>query len=45
MSQEALGDALELTFHQVQKYEKDMNRIGSSRLTQIAARGSSRRTS
>ena len=32
MSQEKLGEALGLTFQQVQKYEKGMNRIGSSRL-------------
>jgi transcriptional regulator with XRE-family HTH domain len=36
MSQEKLGDALELTFQQVQKYEKGANRIGASRLQQIA---------
>ena len=32
MSQEKLGDALGLTFQQVQKYEKGANRIGASRL-------------
>ena len=37
MSQEKLGDALSLTFQQVQKYEKGTNRIGASRLQQIAA--------
>src|SRR5947207_4631125 len=37
MSQEKLGDALSLTFQQVQKYEKGANRIGASRLQQIAA--------
>jgi len=37
MSQEKLGDALNLTFQQVQKYEKGTNRIGASRLQQIAA--------
>lgn len=37
LSQEKLGDALGLTFQQVQKYEKGTNRIGGSRLTQIAA--------
>src|ERR1044072_422690 len=37
MSQEKLGDALGLTFQQVQKYEKGANRIGSSRLQQIAS--------
>jgi len=36
MSQEKLGDALELTFQQVQKYEKGTNRIGASRLQQIS---------
>jgi transcriptional regulator with XRE-family HTH domain len=35
MSQEKLGDALGLTFQQVQKYEKGVNRIGASRLQQI----------
>ncbi len=32
MSQANLGDALGLTFQQVQKYERGANRIGSSRL-------------
>lgn len=36
MSQEKLGDQLELTFQQVQKYEKGANRIGASRLYQIS---------
>lgn len=36
MSQERLGDSLGLTFQQVQKYEKGTNRIGASRLQQIA---------
>jgi len=36
MSQEKLGDALRLTFQQVQKYEKGTNRIGASRLQQIS---------
>ena len=35
MSQEKLGNALGLTFQQVQKYEKGTNRIGASRLQQI----------
>src|SRR5579862_8483487 len=35
MSQEKLGDALGLTFQQVQKYEKGTNRIGASRLQAI----------
>lgn len=36
MSQEKLGEALGLTFQQVQKYEKGTNRIGASRLQQIS---------
>ena len=36
MSQERLGDQLNLTFQQVQKYEKGANRIGASRLFAIA---------
>ena len=36
MSQEKLGDAIGLTFQQVQKYEKGRNRVGASRLQQIA---------
>src|SRR5881275_2230640 len=36
LSQEKLGEALGLTFQQVQKYEKGTNRIGASRLQQIA---------
>ncbi len=36
MSQEKLGQALGLTFQQVQKYEKGINRVGASRLKQIA---------
>ncbi len=36
MSQERLGEMLGLTFQQIQKYEKGANRIGSSRLYQIA---------
>jgi len=36
LSQEKLGDALGLTFQQIQKYEKGTNRIGASRLHQIA---------
>jgi transcriptional regulator with XRE-family HTH domain len=36
MSQQKLGDALGLTFQQVQKYEKGANRIGAGRLLQIA---------
>ncbi len=37
MSQEKLGERLGITFHQVQKYEKGTNRIGASRLHQIAS--------
>ena len=36
MSQTGLADKLGLTFQQVQKYEKGKNRMGSSRLQQIA---------
>src|SRR4051794_38779479 len=36
ISQGKLGDALGLTFQQVQKYEKGTNRIGASRMQQIA---------
>ena len=36
MSQTKLGDGLDLTFQQVQKYEKGANRIGASRLQHIA---------
>lgn len=36
MSQERLGEQLGVTFQQVQKYEKGSNRIGASRLQQIA---------
>jgi transcriptional regulator with XRE-family HTH domain len=36
MSQTNLGDALRLTFQQVQKYEKGTNRISASRLQQSA---------
>jgi transcriptional regulator with XRE-family HTH domain len=36
MSQEKLGERLGITFQQVQKYEKGTNRIGASRLHQIA---------
>src|SRR3978361_438193 len=35
MSQEKLGEALGLTFQQVQKYEKGTNRIGASRIQKI----------
>src|SRR5215212_6043069 len=36
MSQEKLGDALGLTFQQVQKYERGVNRIGASRLFDLS---------
>jgi transcriptional regulator with XRE-family HTH domain len=36
MSQEKLGERLGLTFQQVQKYEKGINRIGASRLFDLA---------
>jgi transcriptional regulator with XRE-family HTH domain len=36
MSQEKLGDALGLSFQQVQKYERGANRVGSSRLFDMA---------
>jgi transcriptional regulator with XRE-family HTH domain len=36
MSQEKLGEALGITFQQIQKYEKGTNRITVSRLHQIA---------
>jgi len=37
MTQEKLGQALGVTFQQVQKYEKGTNRIGASRLQHIAS--------
>ena len=37
MSQTDLAEQLGVTFQQVQKYEKGMNRIGAGRLTKIAA--------
>ncbi len=36
MSQEKLGEHLGLTFQQIQKYEKGVNRIGASRLFDLA---------
>ena len=36
LSQEKLADGLGITFQQVQKYEKGVNRISASRLSQIA---------
>ncbi|HVY83572.1 MAG TPA: helix-turn-helix transcriptional regulator [Caulobacterales bacterium] len=37
MSQERLAEILGITFQQVQKYEKGVNRIAASRLFEIAA--------
>jgi transcriptional regulator with XRE-family HTH domain len=37
MSQGKAGDALGLTFQQVQKYEKGANRVGAGRLQHIAS--------
>jgi len=37
MSQERLGEQLGITFQQIQKYEKGTNRIGASRLQNIAS--------
>ena len=36
MSQEKLGESLGLTFQQIQKYEKGMNRIGAGRLYEVS---------
>ena len=36
MSQEKLGDAVGLTFQQIQKYERGTNRVGSSRLYEFS---------
>jgi transcriptional regulator with XRE-family HTH domain len=36
MSQERLGDSLGITFQQIQKYERGTNRVGASRLQNIA---------
>ena len=36
MSQAQLGGAMDLTFQQIQKYERGANRIGSSRLYQLS---------
>lgn len=36
MSQENLGDAVGVTFQQIQKYERGLNRIGSSRLYEFS---------
>src|SRR3954451_282590 len=37
LSQTALANQLGVTFQQVQKYEKGVNRVGAGRLTKIAA--------
>lgn len=36
MSQEKLGEALGLTFQQIQKYERGVNRVGASRLFDLS---------
>lgn len=36
MSQDSLGKSLGLTFQQIQKYEKGVNRIGASRLFELS---------
>jgi transcriptional regulator with XRE-family HTH domain len=36
MSQEKLGEAVGITFQQVQKYERGTNRVSASRLWQVA---------
>ena len=36
LSQERLGDAMGLTFQQIQKYESGANRVGSSRLYDLS---------
>lgn len=36
MSQSKLGDSIGLTFQQVQKYERGTNRVGSSRMYELA---------
>jgi transcriptional regulator with XRE-family HTH domain len=36
MSQEKLGEKMNLTFQQIQKYEKGTNRVGASRLFQLS---------
>ena len=35
MSQERLGESMGLTFQQVQKYEKGVNRVGAGRLVRV----------
>jgi transcriptional regulator with XRE-family HTH domain len=36
MSQSDVADALGITFQQIQKYERGLNRVGASRLQQIS---------
>jgi transcriptional regulator with XRE-family HTH domain len=36
LSQEQLGDAVALTFQQIQKYERGANRVSASKLVEIA---------
>jgi transcriptional regulator with XRE-family HTH domain len=36
MSQTEVGDALDVSFQQIQKYERGANRVGASRLQQIS---------
>jgi len=36
MSQSSLGDALDLTFQQIQKYERGSNRVSAGRLQRVA---------
>ncbi|WP_208441719.1 helix-turn-helix domain-containing protein [Bartonella raoultii] len=36
MSQKALGHAVGVSFQQIQKYEKGLNRVGAGRLKEIA---------
>jgi transcriptional regulator with XRE-family HTH domain len=38
ISQEALGEALKMTFQQIQKYERGTNRVSASKLYRIAER-------
>ena len=37
ISQTELGDSLDITFQQIQKYENGVNRVGSGRLFKIAS--------
>ena len=36
LSQEKLGDAIKVTFQQIQKYERGVNRVGASRLFDLS---------